>query len=422
MSSTLSKKRKRDAEKSQEATLELANQNPTQLGPVLASFPAIEPSSSTSFQCYLRNKKEEEKDFASKDTLIAGETDTVEFVSSNSREATAGSSYLVGIYDKRTGKTTFRPAPIHILTRQVKALKNLKPIEVSVDERIRLRNNLGETFGTKKAKAAIRAQERKRIDVDAIQGVASHLQSRIEENTVNLPTKEEAKAEADAGRLIPPYNAEAQLPQDAYPLHGIIPETEFNALSVSGLKDASNSQERQALLPFSRSSWLRHKLNLEFATPKPKTKNLKILLYISTLWAFKLASRQVNDKEVLQKRLKGIPTAVIDGLLSRFTEGTRATSELKVTSQMETRILTHAFALCLFIDDFATDSGAIAQDLSMDPTKVNTLFRSLGCKVTTLTQSEVKRLGLPDSSLNSKHAVLKVPLEFPTARVKRSKR
>lgn len=54
--------------------------------------------------------------------------------------------------------------------------------------------------------------------------------------------------------------------------------------------------------------------------------------------------------------------------------------------------------------------------------RVNTLFRSLGCKVTTLTQSEVKRLGLPDSSLNSKHAVLKMPLEFPTARVKRSKR
>ena len=98
-------------------------------------------------------------------------------------------SYLVGIHDKRTGKTVFRPAPVHILTRQVKALKNLKPIEASVDERIRLRNTLGEAFGTKKAKAAIRAQERKRIDVDAIQGVASHLQSRIEENTTSLPTK-----------------------------------------------------------------------------------------------------------------------------------------------------------------------------------------------------------------------------------------
>lgn len=96
---------------------------------------------------------------------------------------------MVAIYDKRTGTATFRPAPVQILTRQVKALRNLKPIEVSVDERMRLRNTLGETFGTKKAKAAIRAHERKRIDVDAIQGIADHLQQRIEENTVSLPSK-----------------------------------------------------------------------------------------------------------------------------------------------------------------------------------------------------------------------------------------
>lgn len=59
---------------------------------------------------------------------------------------------------------------------------------VSLDERMKLRNNLGETFGTKKAKAAIRAQERNRVDVDAMRGVAGHLQDRIQENTESLPT------------------------------------------------------------------------------------------------------------------------------------------------------------------------------------------------------------------------------------------
>ena len=97
-------------------------------------------------------------------------------------------SYYVGIHDKRTSTTTVRSVPLHILTRQVKALKNLKPMEVSSEERMKLRNNLGETFGTKKAKAAIRAQERNRVDVDAMRGVASHLQDRIQENTESLPT------------------------------------------------------------------------------------------------------------------------------------------------------------------------------------------------------------------------------------------
>lgn len=97
-------------------------------------------------------------------------------------------SYYVGIYNKRTKTTTVRPAPLHILTQHVKALKNLKPIEVSSQERLKLRNTLGETFGTKKAKAAIRAHERNRVDVDAMRGVAGHLQDRIQENTESLPT------------------------------------------------------------------------------------------------------------------------------------------------------------------------------------------------------------------------------------------
>lgn len=54
--------------------------------------------------------------------------------------------------------------------------------------------------------------------------------------------------------------------------------------------------------------------------------NRKVLLYISAMMAFKMASRSVNDKEALQKRLSGVPQTVIDGLLSRFTETTRNTN------------------------------------------------------------------------------------------------
>ena len=47
----------------------------------------------------------------------------------------------------------------------------------------------GETFGTKKAKAAIKAQERNRVDIDAMTSVTSHIQGRILENTSSLPSK-----------------------------------------------------------------------------------------------------------------------------------------------------------------------------------------------------------------------------------------
>ena len=98
MSGVASKKRKR-TEDPTEDTLHLSTQDTAQVGPVLgssirillrdyylsflwllASFPAIQVSKSTSFQCYL-NKKEPNKPFAEQDLLVVGETDTLEFVS-----------------------------------------------------------------------------------------------------------------------------------------------------------------------------------------------------------------------------------------------------------------------------------------------------------------------------------------------------
>ena len=41
----------------------------------------------------------------------------------------------------------------------------------------------------------------------------------------------------------------------------------------------------------------------------------------------------------------------------------------KITPQMETMLLTHMFALCLRLDDYATDSTLLAKDLSMSVAK-----------------------------------------------------
>lgn len=60
---------------------------------------------------------------------------------------------------------------------------------VTAQQRLVARAALGETFGTKKAKANIRAQERNKVDVSAMEGVAAHLQDRIEQSTGTLPTQ-----------------------------------------------------------------------------------------------------------------------------------------------------------------------------------------------------------------------------------------
>ncbi|OSD00005.1 RNA polymerase I associated factor A49-like protein [Trametes coccinea BRFM310] len=416
------KKRKRDTDDAGKATLTLSTQPANQVGPVLASFPSLEPPKSTAFKCYVQKGADKSAPFEAQPTLIAGEAETVEFFTADGPLSSTGCSYMIGVHDKRTNTTTLRPVPLHILTRQVKALKNLRPIEVSTEERMQQRNNLGETFGTKKAKAAIRARERNRVDIDAMKNVAGHLQDTIMQNTESLPTADEAKAAADSNRLIPPYHADAQSPEQVYDLHDIIPEVEFNALPVSAFKSAKSLQDRIALLPYNRSDWLKLQLKLIYSAPKANKTELKLVYYISTMMAFYKNSRNVGDKEALQQRLSSVPSIVLDGLISRFTEVERSTNKPKMTPQTETMLLTYMFALALRVEDYAADVETIAHDLSMPPTKVSNLFKSLGCTIKKLSPNELKERGLPDSGSETKRAVLKVPLEFPKNRIKRARR
>ncbi|KAH9921136.1 RNA polymerase I associated factor, A49-like protein [Fomitopsis serialis] len=278
------------------------------------------------------------------------------------------------------------------MNQQVKALKNLAPIEVTNDERAQLRNKLGETF-------AIRAQERNRVDIDA-------LKETIMENTSSLPTLEEAKDAADSNRLIPPHHADADRPEG----------TEFNALSVTPFRSASSDQERKALLPFRHSNWVNQHVYKLFQAPKLRKTDMKIVMYISAMMAFKMVARSVDNKEALQKKLTSVPQTVIEGLVSRFTESERDTNKIKVTSQTETMLMTYMLALCLRVDDFATDTELVAHDLKMPVSKVNPLFKALGCTVRKLDHKDLKRLGLPDSAAASKRAMLEVPVKFPQPR------
>jgi len=173
------------------------------------NFPAVKPPTDTPFDCYQTENAPADEDthFAELPTLVAGETNAVDFFSSSeSRRASVGSRcvskrscciftlpnrarYFVAVHNKRTKTTTIREAPLHVLTHQVKALKSLKSAPVSTLQRPEARAALGESFGTKKAKQAIKARERNKVDVSAMETVADHLQESIQRNTQALPSR-----------------------------------------------------------------------------------------------------------------------------------------------------------------------------------------------------------------------------------------
>lgn len=140
---------------------------------------------------------------------------------------------MVGVFDHSTNALTLRHAPLYVVRHQVKKLKGLGPILESGHDYQRARNVLGEAFGTKKAKTAIRAAEKNKVDVAAMKDVrtptgpyfssrpssqvADTLQSTIQSKTATLPKAEEANAEADSKRPIPPFKADAPSPSEVGP-------------------------------------------------------------------------------------------------------------------------------------------------------------------------------------------------------------
>ncbi len=82
----------------------------------------------------------------------------------------------------------------------------------------------------------------------------------------------------NAARLIPAYDADAQRPEDIYPLHNIIPELEWAALAslLPKLKNATDDRARARLLPNARSDWIRQHLMLAYSSSKPKSKIVSV--------------------------------------------------------------------------------------------------------------------------------------------------
>jgi DNA-directed RNA polymerase I subunit RPA49 len=91
------------------------------------------------------------------------------------------------------------------MTTVVKSLKR-ESVETIGDKNAAARNKLGQAFGTKKRKQAIKAQEQNVVNVDGLSGVSSRIKDVIATNMPVVPLKDELASIEMADRLIPPCN------------------------------------------------------------------------------------------------------------------------------------------------------------------------------------------------------------------------
>ncbi|KAL1919941.1 uncharacterized protein VTP21DRAFT_1873 [Calcarisporiella thermophila] len=394
-------------------------------GPVLVTFPGIVPPDNTVFKCYKRSTSKTKTE----QRIIAGETDKIEFVGGNFGEyavSEVNSRYVVGMLDRKSNTLTFMEAPLFPLTRTVKALKNLNSQVDSQTEFMRAKNALGEAFGTKKTKQMIKSYERNRVNMEVLNRDAEVIQSAVEERTSSMPTREEVQAEANSERPIPPPNVKAERPEDVYKLSDIVTVAEMNAIPLKKYLEAGSADEFCQMLPFKTSKYIRERLITLFSAEKKNHKELRLLVYLSYMMAFHFIDGiKIGKKENAINALDKPPTVILDQLYRRYTEAPALGARIKKprkTPISKDRLLCYAFALCLHIDNFDTDPHVLAADFALKPSRTIELFKSLGCRIEKLTETQKIQLGVDNAEAkNMRRAVLKPPISFPEPRRARKK-
>lgn len=98
---------------------------------------------------------------------------------------------MLALHDPSSSTVTLVPAPTYLMSHTVKRLKTLStaPAVPAQTSNMEARNKLGEAFGTRKAKSAIKTAERNKVDVEGMEGVRELMQEGIESGGAVLPTK-----------------------------------------------------------------------------------------------------------------------------------------------------------------------------------------------------------------------------------------
>lgn len=230
------------------------------------NFPAIKPNKKVPFTIYSRDSAPSTSDITKQRTLIATETEDVEFFSTNRDRIVSGEGsdcqYLAAVYDPETNKLHVTNTPLYLLAHRVKRLRDLGPSgTASLDTQWKAkRNDLGEVFGTRKAKGQIKAEERNKVNATAMSSVRADLISSI-------AAKEAADDTPAPPEVIPVPNLTTSNVDEVYPRAAIVPDHEWSALNVTDIVKAKDDKERVACLPYRRSRWIENKLRVVVEGP-----------------------------------------------------------------------------------------------------------------------------------------------------------
>lgn len=285
------------------------------------------------------------------------------------------------------------------------------------------RTELGQMFGTKKAKKAIEetvlnaiAPQKKPGDDEPaapIDAASRAMLSSVGDVTATMASREELQAAVDDAKPAPRPNLEATEIEDVYDPRAMIGSDVLNLVPVREWQE--KVQHREGIQVMSR--FVANRVNRVAGNASDVTDGedgsltrlrvlryfyFVLLMYLNTKPGRERGTRQLPPRDKLHTLLEPAPEAVVENIRRKF-------SDAGVMRKFHIDLLmTHCCVFACIVDNYEVDTQNLRDDLRIDQKTINAYFHEIGGRVKPVSnKAEGKTVHMGRLSL---------PLDFPKQR------
>ncbi|KAH8169654.1 a49-like RNA polymerase I associated factor domain-containing protein [Sarocladium implicatum] len=394
--------------------------------PVIAMTPGIQIPNNLSFNSYApqssaQSKQKLKKHAGGSELLLHSSTHrSLDYTAreEGSRNSAPLLNHYVGVYDPQTGKMQVVEAKKMVVRPQVRA----KPAEAADEEAPKKSNfdrktDLGQAFGTKKAKKALNdmvinaiAPTSRDAPKTKVDDAAKAMLSSVGAITSTMASREALQSVVDDAKPVPKANLNAEEIQDVYDPRVIIGEDILNLVPIREWQEKAEHNDSIEV----QSRYVADRVAAIASNPDA-VQRLRVLRYAYFVMLFYKSTvlkgrglRKIPQSDKLRTILEPAPEAVIDSIRRKFSE------DGMMRKFHQELLMTYMCAMTCIIDNFEVDTSHLVKDLSIEQKALNKFYQEIGGRV-------VPR-SIPGTKVKRQVAVLTLPLKFPKQSVGARKR
>ncbi|KAK3296118.1 RNA polymerase I associated factor, A49-like protein [Chaetomium fimeti] len=319
-------------------------------------------------------------------------------------------NHFLAVIDPQTGEVEVIQAKKMVVRGTVRSKQApTEAMEVSSGKptHSEMKMELGETFGTKKAKKAIQAvAENAELAANSRGKLGDNdraLVYTIRDSSQHMSTREELQAAVDLARPVPRGNFDADEIQDVYVPAEIIGAEVLNAIPVMDWQEQVRNLEAVQV----PARFVAHRI-VRVAGNEDDVQRLKLLrylLWVITFWTTTKQGRERGTKSIarrddLREALAPAPEMVIENIRRKFSDsGVMRKAHIDL-------LMTHCCVFASIIDNFEVNTLDLREDLKLEQKQLNQYFLEIGARV------KQSKMGDKVNHL----AKLALPLQFPKMR------